>query len=512
MSRSCDVVVIGAGHNGLTAAAILAKAGRNVVVVESREVVGGLAAVEEFHPGYRCAGVLHDAGGVWPSVVEKLELERHGLIRRRRRAQTLSLAPPEGLLLGGDTHDTAEQIRRHSAHDAEAYISYRAFLDRVQAVGVSFLHEAPLDFVYPEHSGLWTLARRALQLRLLGASAMNELLRLPPMCVSDWLEEWFEGDALKAALALPAIAGTVLGPRSPGSNTNLLLSDAATAAGTPTDPVSLVASLEKAVLHHGGEIRVGTPVRRIETSSSGVTGVVLDSGEKIGATIVAASCDPKRTFLQMLAPGTVSTTLERRIRNFRTRGTTACVRYALSAPVKFAVRAQTVEFAVTGRDLNHLERAHDAAKHRRLPEDPVLEVHLPTVATPGLSPDGGAVASVLVHFVPFDLESGWNDGQRRRLAETVTAILETHAPGFQTSVVGHELLAPPDLEQRYGISGGQIHHGEHALDQRLVRPVPECSRHATPIAGLFLCGAGAHPGGGLTCGPGALGAAAILRG
>ena len=195
------------------------------------------------------------------------------------------------------------------------------------------------------------------------------------------------------------------------------------------------------------------------------------------------------------------------------RGTTACVRLALSTPPVFSARAQlSVERAVTGRDLNHLERAHDASKHRTLPEDPVLEVYIPTVASPGLAPDGGAVVSVLVHFAPYDLEPGWSDDCRRRLAETVVTTLEHHAPGLATSVVGREVLGPPDIEARFGVSGGQIHHGEHALDQRLVRPTPECSRYATPFPGLFLCGAGTHPGGGLTCGPGALGAAAILRG
>jgi len=511
MSDAHDVVVIGGGHNGLTAAGLLAKAGRKVLVVESRDRVGGLAALEEFHPGYRCAGVLHDASAVWPSVVDDLDLERHGMRRRAQRPATLAL--DAGMVLHDDARVTAESIRAVSARDAERYLEFRSFLARVQGVLIDFLREPPVDLVQPERSGSWELVKRLSRLRLLGARDMQELLRLPPMCVADWLDEWFACDGLKAALALPAVAGAVLGPRSPGSNANLVLWEAATAAGVRTDGTSLISALERAVLHQGGRIRTSTRVRRIATDSGAVRGVVLENGDEIRAPVVAASCDPKRTFLELFEPGTLPSRLEQRIRGLRMRGTTASVRLALEAIPRFASCPDTsVEHARFGRSLDQLERAHDRSKYGALAEVPILEVFVPSVAAPELAPQGGAVVAIHVHFAPRELRTGWDEGARERLAEIVTARLEEHAPGLATSVVGHEVLAPPDIEERFGVSGGHLYHGEHALDQRLVRPTPECSGYRTPIRGLYLCGSGSHPGGGLTCGPGALAASTILRG
>jgi phytoene dehydrogenase-like protein len=227
---------------------------------------------------------------------------------------------------------------------------------------------------------------------------------------------------------------------------------------------------------------------------------------------VAASCDPKRTFLELLPSGAVSSRLEDRIRTLRTRGTTARVLLALSGPPRFTAHpGETVEFACTGADLDDLERAHDAVKYGEIAERPVLEIHVPTASAPELAPPGHAVVSVLVHFAPYGLRDGWSDARRERLADRVLAILEQHAPGISAEVVAREVLSPVDLETRYGVSGGQIHHGEHGLDQRLVRPAPDCARYLTPLPGLFLCGSGSHPGGGLTCAPGALAAGAILR-
>jgi phytoene dehydrogenase-like protein len=511
MSDAFDAVVIGAGHNGLTTAGLLAKAGRKVLVVESRDRVGGLAALEEFHPGYRCAGVLHDSSAVWPSVVEGLDLERHGMRRRAKHAPILAL--DAGVVLHEDAAAAAESIRGLSARDSERYLEFRGFLARVHDVLIGFLREPPVDLVHPERSGPVEILKRLLRLRMLGARDMHELLRLPTMCVADWLDEWFACDALKAALAMPAMTGAILGPRSPGSNANLLLWEAATAAGVRTDTASLIAALERAVRHHGVEIRTSARVRRIATDSSAVRGVVLEDGDEIRAPVVAASCDPKRTFLELFSSGALPSRLEQRIRGLRARGSSASVRLAVSAMPRFAsCRDLPVEHARSGRSLDELERAHDCAKRGALAEAPVLEAFVPSVSAPDLAPQGGAVLAILVHFAPHELRSGWNARERERLAQTVIARLEEHAPGLAPAVVGYEVLAPPDIEARFGVSGGHLCHGEHALDQRLVRPTPECSGHRTPIRGLYLCGSGTHPGGGLTCGPGALAASTILHG
>ena len=509
MSRH-DVIIVGAGHNGLTAAGLLARRGRKVVVLERREIVGGLAAPEEFHPGYRSAGLLHDTLGVRPRVIEALDLEKHGLRRRKRPASILALeGDAAGLLLDRDPTRGAQEIGSRSAKDAESYVRFRAFLDRLSRVTRLLHDEPPVDLLEADSIGSWGLIKRALRLRGMGREEMMEILRLPSMSVADWLGEWFESGTLKAMLALPAIAGTSMGPRSPTSAFNLLLRE--TIAGAGLDAGTLAPALEKAARSHGVEIRTGARVESIVTGGGRVEAVVLEGGERIEAPIVAASCDPKQVFLRLLPPGSVTHRLERDMRRFRSRGTAAQILLALDAPPRFACRPEAgADRAFTGGDLDSLEKAHDAIKYRRFSERPILDIHVPTVTSPDLAPAGHGVVSILVHFAPRDLDPGWDDAARERLGETVREILERHAPGTSASIVSGQVTTPEDIETRYGITGGHIHHGEHAIDQILIRPAPGCTSYATPVPGLYLCGSGSHPGGGLSCAPGSFAAEAIL--
>jgi phytoene dehydrogenase-like protein len=507
-----DAIVIGAGHNGLTTAAMLARSGRRVLVLERRDCVGGVAASEEFHPGYHGAGLLHDTGGLRPSVVRALELERHGLALRDRRPGLLALG--EGgaaLYLSGETSEAAAAIAELSPTDAERYRGFRELIESLRPLVDQFLDNPPLDLIDVESNKLRDVARRALRLRRLGRKRMLEFLRLPPMSVADWLDEWFETGLLKAALAHAAVLGTFSGPRSPGTNFNLLLGECGAGPGVSGGAPALVAALDSAARRLGVEIRVDAAVERILTSTTGVRGVRLESGEELQASVVASACDPKRTLLEMLPHGIIPVRLEQRIRQFRARGTTAQVLLAIDGPVVFAGNAgEPVEFARTGGDLDRIEQAYDPIKYRSIADAPILDVHVPTVRCPDLAPPGHSVVSVLVHFVPYDLDAGWDEPQRERLGRIVVSQLERHLPGLISAVRGRRVLAPPDLDHHYGLTGGQIHHGDHALDQLLVRPVPDCSRYRTPIRGLYLCGSGSHPGGGLTCAPGAHAARTIL--
>ncbi len=509
MSERYDVVVIGAGHNGLAAAALLAKGGRKTLVVERREVVGGLAASEEFHPGYRSAGVLHDTSAVRPWVVEALELKRHGLALREE-------APPvfvperqgDGLLLWRDPGKAAVEL---TAADGARYVEYRAFLARLAPVFRRLTDRPPADLAEPGFRGALQLGRAALALRRLGKSAMLEVMRILPASAADWLGEWFEAELLKAALAAPAIWATWTGPRSPGTTANLLLAE--TTAGPPVagGPAALTAALETAARAGGVEIRSGAGVERLMMQNGAVTGVRLEGGEEVGAAAVLASCDPRSLFLRLLPPGALPGRLRRDIGNFRARGTTAKIHLALSGYPDLAGRPGLLAESIRiGESLEEQERAFDAVKYRRFSARPVLDVQVPTLETPELAPAGHHVFSILVHFAPYDLEKGWSEEQKERLLQAVMAVLSRYAPGLEDLVVGREVLSPVDLESRYGVSGGHVHHGEHATDQLVVRPTPECARYATPFAGLYLCGSGSHPGGGLTCAPGALGARAVL--
>jgi phytoene dehydrogenase-like protein len=509
-----DAIVVGAGSNGLAAACTLSKGGRKVLVLERAAVAGGLAAPDAFHPGFVNPGVFHDTTCVRKEVVRSLGLKTHGLRLRGGRPDVLALGEDgTGFLLAGSIESAAQEIARASTRDAQAYVAYRRFLRRVGGVIYAAATEHPVDLAGLDGMRRWDLLKKGLRLRGLGAATMLELFRLPPMCVADWLGEWFEGDHLKAALALPAVAGTYMGPWSPGSTANLLLWEATSGPGLVAGGSSLIAALESAARSLGVAIRTSAPVAWILPKPTGGLAVILESGEEAVAKVVLSSCDPKTTLLRLVPPRHLPAKTVRRMGNFRMRGTTAQVLLALDAPPRFPARPDhAVLFARTGARLDDLERAFDAVKYRRVSETPVLEIHVPTAADPTLAPPGRAVLSVLVHFAPYDLEQGWTDEARDRLGDRVLEILERHAPGIGSTVLARRVLSPADLEARYGLWGGHLHHGEHALDQILIRPIPECAGYKTPVPGLYLCGSGAYPGGGLTCAPGALAAAAVLDG
>jgi phytoene dehydrogenase-like protein len=511
-----DVIVIGAGHNGLATAAILAKAGRKVLVLERRDVVGGMCAGEEFHPGYRSAGLLHDTNQIRPGLIDALRLSEHGL---EMAPATPVLIPEEkgvGLFLTADEDATAKEIAGVCGeHDAAGWRRYRAFLAGARRVIEPLLNEIPPDLSRIgtlESGSVQALLKSGWALRRLGASEMAELLRVPPMCVADWLNEFFAHDLVKGALAHAAIEGTWAGPWSPGTAANLLLLECTAGGSVRGGASAFVAALERAARAAGVEIRTGAEVRSIQIQRGVATGVVLANGEQIAAGKIAASCDPRTLFLDLIARATLPLAFEHRVEVIRARGTSAKVHLALKRRLEFGSRpGERIERARTSASLDDLERAFDAVKYRRASERPLLDIFVPTVSRPDLAPADTDVVSILVHFAPHDLEGGWTDAARERLGDAVVAELARVAPGVRSAVAGREVLTPADIAERYGVSGGHIHHAEHALDQLVIRPTIETMRYATPVANLFLCGSGSHPGGGLTGAPGALAAAAILQ-
>lgn len=509
MTNKFDIIVIGAGHNGLTAAALLAKSGRKVLVLERRAFSGGVAAGEEFHPGYRTRGLLLDTTGVRRSVTQELGLEKHGL--SFLQCEPSVLVPQEtgpGLLLHADPDRAAAELKG----DAKAYAEFRAFLARIRPLLCSLLDAAP-PAVLPEGADLFKLLKAGLKLRLLGEKQMLEMLRIAPMCVADWLNERFENPLLKTALAAPALHGSYMGPWSAGTVVNFLLRDCAAEAPVKGGPAALVRALEASAKSSGAEIRCNAPVRSIVVKGGKVTGVKLGDGAEIPAPVVVSSCDPKRTLFGLLAPADLPMSLENQVRVIRMRGTTAKVNLALNAPLEFTSRpGEKIEAARTGEHLDDLERAFDAVKYKRFSARPMLEIRVPTVSEPGLAPNGHHVAEILVHFAPHDLAGGWTAQQREALGDAVVAELARFAPGVKGAIVARQTLTPADLEETYGLTGGHIHHGEHALDQLYaMRPSADLARYATPVDGLFLAGSGSHPGGGITCAPGALAAKAVLK-
>jgi len=510
-NNTYDVIVIGAGHNGLTAAALLAKQGRKVLTLERRNIIGGLAAGEEFHPGYHSCGILHDTGQVRSHVVRALDLKSHGLEFLARRPSVLALdLEGRGMLLGNKDRHTAKEIDFYSPEDARQYLKYRKFIKRVAAVVNRIFEEPPPAVESFDGRTPWDLFRTGFALRRLGKTTMLEFLRVSPMCVADWLNEWFENNCLKAALAGAGLCGNFAGPWSPGTAFNLLVWESSAKHRVKGGPRSVIAALEKAALSHGVEIRTGSQVGEIQVSGGQTKGVVLKSGEHIQAPVVAASCDPRHTFLDLVPGNQVENWQERRIRHIRGTGTTANVNLALNTQLEFKGRSgEKIAYARTGHHLDQIEKAFDTCKYGQFSAQPILDIHIPTVSDPDLSPPGHSVVSILAHFVPYRLRPQWGQDQIEKLGDAVVATLEQYVPGVTQAIVAREVLPPGDLETRYGLVRGHLLHGEHALDQLILRPTPECARYHTPIKGLYLCGSGSHPGGGITCGPGALAAAVI---
>lgn len=512
-NSSYDVVVIGAGLNGLTAATILAQSGRKVLVLERRSVVGGLAAGDEFHPGYVSSGMLHDTTGLLPEVVDTLRLAEHGLRR--------SSAPPavfasdvegRGLLLHHDPTEASAELAHLGADDAERYARWRAFVDRVTPFSRRLFSQLPPNWLAEGMEDWRAMLATGFAFRRLGTSDMMELLRVGPMCVADWLDEHFESPLLKATLALPALQGCWGGPRSPGTGGALLRYLTLAGGSVEGGSQALVDALVAAAEASGVMIQTSRGVLRIDTEHNAITGVCCDDGESVRAKLVLASCDPKQTFLRLLGGAAVESTLRQSVRQYRMRGLSAKVNLALDKPLRFKGRDDLhVEFARTGQSLIHLEKDFDQAKYGCFSETPALDIHVASVSNPKSAPQGHASVSILVHGVPYELDGGWTDAKKEALGSAVVQTLGAHVKDLDGSIVAQQVLTPLDVEEQFGVTGGHLFHGEHGLDQLLVRPARQCARYATPIEGLYLCGAGSHPGGGLTCAPGFIAANTVVK-
>jgi len=512
MSKQYDIIVIGGGHNGLTAAVTLARKNKNVLLLEKRGVLGGLASGEEFYPGYRTTGVLHDTSGVRSAVIKTLKLENFGLKLGKSRP-AISILSKDGkcLQLHGDVEMASNKIAKFSQKDALAYKEYRAFINKISGFINGLMNEIPPDMVNLGGRQLWELAKKGIALKRMGKATMMEFLKVAPMSVADFLNEKFEINFIKAGIAGPAIYGSYTGPWSSYTTLNLLLWECAANVCVQGGPQTLITTLQKAALDAGVVIKTDARVDKILLDELGcVSGVNLYNGEEFQAPIVASSITPRETFYELLKPNQINYTIEQGIKNFRSRGTTAKVNLAVNKEISLNGNNE-VEFARTGNSFDDMERAFDHVKYRQFSAEPVLDIHIPTLNDKSLAPKGHNVVSILVHFAPHYFDEGWSDLTKDKLLNNVIHTLEQYSPGISSSIVGSEVLSPKDLEDKYNLTNGHIFHGEHAVDQLITRPIPSCARYSTPVNGLYLCGSGSHPGGGITCMPGYLGATMILK-
>ncbi len=521
-----DVVIIGAGHNGLVAAAFLAKAGLKPLVLERSDRVGGCAITSEIAPGFHCSTLAHRAA-IDPAIVRQLALERCGL--QIVRPEAIMCAPGgqgRALTLWADTARATREIAAFSAVDAARYPQ---FLDSVAAIsGVlrSLSSKAPPSFDRSKFTDIIDLLKTGRKFRALGKTDAHRLLRWLPMAVADLAHEWFESEPLCAMVAAGGLLGTYLGPRSAGSAAILLW--LAAAEGHPLAPGwtarggvgAVTEALERAARQAGAEIRVGAEVQQILVQDGEATGVVLTTGEQIAARRVVSNADPRRTMLGLVDPVHLSPDFVRAIRHIRMRGTLAKINYAVSSLPAFTALGgldrQQQASALSGcvrlcRGMDAIERAFDAAKYGAYAEEPWIELTIPSLADRNLAPEGQHVVSAYVQFAPYDLRGTTWDLERERLGDAATRTIAKDAPGFERSIVARHVVTPLDLERTYGLTGGQIFHGELALDQLfLARPLLGWARYQTPIGHLFLCGTGTHPGTGLDGRSGWLAAKEIL--
>jgi len=515
------VVIIGAGHNGLTAAFYLAKAGLKPLVLERRSMVGGAAATEEIAPGFRAPSLAHAIGPLRSTIVRDMRLASRGVefIRPNPRLAALAEGGPS-IVLSIDHARTAEAIRRVSPRDGDKYVEFCETLVRLSKFLAPLLAATPPSLDTPDRGDMWEMVKAGARFRGLGKKDGYRLLRWGPMAVADLVAEWFETDLLRACIAARGIFGSTQGPRSAGTAAMLLLNaavDPAPGGSSVTvkgGPGALTAALADAASEAGAEIRVNSGVSRVLVRDGRAAAVLLEDGTELTATAVVSNADPRRTLLNLVDPVDLDPGFLSRIRNYRSRGAMAKVNLALGALPAFSglTSAELCGRLHIGPGIDYLERAFDASKYGEIPTEPYLDVAVPTLNDPSFAVPGKHVVSVCVQFTPYRLagERAWTAAKAALLAN-VMRTLERYAPGIESLVEHAQVLTPIDFEEIYGLSGGHIHHGELSLDQLFtMRPVLGWARYRTPIPGLFLCGGGTHPGGGITGGSGDNAARAIV--
>ncbi|HJZ88787.1 MAG TPA: NAD(P)/FAD-dependent oxidoreductase [Polyangia bacterium] len=513
-ARARDVVIIGAGHNGLVAAAYLAQAGLKPLVLERRDLIGGRAVTDEIHPGFRCPALCHSAGPLDGRIARELDLARHGLEWLAPEVRVLALAPDgHALALHDDAARTAAGLQPLSARDAAAYPEFAACFARLGAALRPLLAMTPPTAARAGARDLWKLLTLGRRLRGLGKKDLFRLLRFAPMAVADLAAEWFESELLRATIAARGIFASFAGPWSAGTGVALLLQAAhdghatAPAAFARGGMGAISQALAASARALGAEIRTGAAVSRIAVRDGVAHGVVLASGEEIAARVVVSDADPRSTYLHLLDGACLSPDFTSKMRNYRSVGTVAKVNLALSRLPRFSALAPAGPEGARllsgrihiGPDIDYLERAFDAAKYGEPSAEPYLDLCIPTLLDPGLAPAGAHVMSIHAQFAPYALRSGDWAARTDALGRQVLKTLATYAPDLPELIVGAQVLTPVDLEQRYGLAGGHLLHGEAALDQLFAfRPLIGWAQYRSPIARLYLCGAGTHPGGGVT--------------
>jgi phytoene dehydrogenase-like protein len=517
-----DVVVAGGGHNGLVHAAYLARAGRRVLVLERRHVLGGAAVTEEVFPGFRFSVASYVVSLLRPEIIRELDLPRHGLEILPLDGTFTPMENGDYLWRLNDHGRTRREIARHSKVDAEAYEEYGKAMVEMGRFVKPILSMTPPDPTSLDPRGLWDLLRIGRRFQKLRPDDQANQVQLMTMSAVDFLDRWFETDVLKATMAASGIIGTFLGVRSPGTAYVLLhhymgeIDGAFRSWGFARGGTGAISNaIAEAAREAGVEIRTEAPIERIRIRGARATGVVLESGEEIEADIVSSSLDPRLTFFKMVGrdelPGDFVEDLER----YKFRGSSGKVNLALDGLPDFRAMPGAgphLRGAISiSPSIEYMERAYDDAKYGRFSRRPYMDVVIPSLTDPSIAPPGKHVMSCFVQYAPYHLKNGNWDDQREAFGDAVIDALAVHAPNIRERILHRQVLTPLDIERIFGLTEGNIFQGELTLEQLFfLRPAPGWAQYRTPIRGLYMCGSATHPGGGIMGAPGKNAAAVLL--
>jgi phytoene dehydrogenase-like protein len=504
-----DAIIVGGGHNGLVCAAYLARAGRKVLVLERRERVGGAAMTEEVFPGFRFSVFSYVVSLLRPEIIRDLELPRHGLHILPLESTLTPLQNGDYLAQWNDHDQNRRELARHSLRDAEAYDEFGLMLHQMARAVKPLLGMAPPNPTSLSPTELFGMKRLAEHFRGLGTKQFRTLTRLLTMSSADFLDQWFETEALKATKSASGIIGTLAGPRSPGTAYVLLhhymgeLDGVFRAWGfAKGGNGSVSAAIAGAARAAGAEIRTSAPVEKILIRRSKAIGVVLDGGEEIRARLVVSGADPRSTFLKLVGEEHLPAPFVDSIKRFRFRGASAKVNLALGELPDFTClpgRGAHLRGAISiSPSVEYLERAYDDAKYGEVSRRPYMDIVIPSMLDPSMAPPGKHVMSIFVQYAPYHVNGGWTDARREALGDTVVETLAQHAPNLKSAILHRQVITPADIERIVGLAEGNIFQGELSLQQMFfLRPAPAWAKYRTPLAGLYQCGAGTHPGGGV---------------
>lgn len=525
MSQKYDAIIIGGGHNGLICAAYLAKAGRKVLVLERRHVLGGAAVSEELYPGFTFSVASYVVSLFRPHIIRELELARHGYEVIPMDCSFLPLPDGDSLARWGDSHRSRREVARFSKKDSEVYPEFSRVMTHMGKLAKAVIdHPAP-DITSYKPSELSNLLRLGKAFRDLGPDLLHLNTKLVTMSALDFLDQWFESDILKAPMSVSGIIGTFQGIKSPGTAYVLLhhymgqLDGAFRSWGFSkggTGGVSMACA--RAAMSYGAEVRTEAPVRHVLLKGGSAEGVVLENGDELLANAVISNLDPNRTYLKMVGEANLDPDVAREIKRFKLRGSSGKVNLALDSVPEFSCRPGDGDHIrgdiAIAPGTDYLERAYDQAKYGEFSTRPYINAVIPTLTDPSLAPPGKHILSCFVQYAPYHIKEGAENWPKYREAfgDTVVDTLAEYIPGLRDKILFRQVLTPWDLEQTMGLTEGNIFQGELSLEQLLFqRPLADFSKYKTSVPKLWMCGSGTHPGGGIMGASGELCAKTMLN-